>query len=136
MPPRPATGTTQPPTPRPAARLPGGGPFKATEGLHHPLRHFSEAVGIDEFGFLNVFTAGILVRATTIDERQLAAVLVDESPESFDFGDDQLSYGDRALGVDAIRDARQKYAISYGSCSFTEPLADLRSLNLLAATSP
>ncbi len=113
-----------------------GVPFKATAGLHHPLRHFSDAVGTDEFGFLNVFTAGILARATTIDERALAAVLIDESPESFDFGDEQLRYGDRTLGVDAIRDAREKFAISYGSCSFTEPLADLRSLNLLATTSP
>ena len=118
-----------------AASASAGVPFKATAG-HHPLRHFSEAVGTDEFGFLNVFTAGILARTTTIDEHGLAAVLVDESPEAFDFGDEQLSYGNRALGVDAIRDAREKFAISYGSCSFTEPLADLRSLNLLAATSP
>jgi len=119
-----------------AACASAGVPFKATAGLHHPLRHFSEAVGTHEFGFLNVFTAGILARTTAIDEQALAAVLVDESPASFDFGDEQLKYGDRTLGVGAIRDAREKFAISYGSCSFTEPLADLRSLNLLAATSP
>ncbi len=111
-------------------------PFKATAGLHHPLRHFSEAVGPDEFGFLNVFTAGILARTDTITERELAAVLIDESPDSFDFGDDQLRYRDRTIGVDQIRSAREQFAISYGSCSFTEPLADLRTLNLLAATSP
>jgi len=111
-------------------------PFKATAGLHHPLRHFSEAVGTDEFGFLNVFTAGILARSTSIDEAGLATVLIDESPDSFDFGDDQLRYGDHAIGVDRIRDAREQFAISYGSCSFTEPLADLRTLNLLAASSP
>ncbi len=105
-----------------AACAAAGVPFKATAGLHHPLRHFSEAVGTDEFGFLNVFTAGILARTTSTDEGELAAVLVDESPESFDFGDEQLSYGGRALGVDAIRDAREKFAIAYGSCSFTEPL--------------
>ena len=119
-----------------AASAAAGVPFKATAGLHHPLRHFSEAVGTDEFGFLNVFIAGILARTTSIDERALAAVLVDGSPESFDFGDEQLRYRDRTLGADAIRDAREKFAISYGSCSFTEPLADLRCLNLLAATSP
>ncbi len=111
-------------------------PFKATAGLHHPLRHFSAAVGTDEFGFLNVFTAGILARSTTIDEHELAAVLVDESPDLFDFGDEQLQYGDRALSIDAIRDGRALFAVSYGSCSFTEPLADLRSLNLLTTASP
>jgi hypothetical protein len=118
-----------------AASASAGVPFKATAGLHHPLRHFSEAVGTDEFGFLNVFTAGILARTTSIDEHAIAAVLVDQSPESFDFVDDQLRYRGQTLGVDAIRDAREKFAISYGSCSFTEPLADLRCLNLLAATS-
>jgi len=71
-----------------------------------------------------------------IDEQAIAAVLVDESPASFDFGDEQLRYGEQVLGVDAIRDAREKFAISYGSCSFTEPLANLRCLNLLAAISP
>ncbi len=111
-------------------------PFKATAGLHHPLRHFSEAVGTDEFGFLNVFTAGILACTGTITERELASVLVDQSPDSFDFGDDRLRYGDRTIAVDRVRDARATFAISYGSCSFTEPLADLRTLNLLAATSP
>ncbi len=119
-----------------AATASAGVPFKATAGLHHPLRHFSEAVGTDEFGFLNVFTAGILARTMSLDERAIAAVLVDESPASFDFGDEQLSYGDRVLSVDAIRSARENFAIAYGSCSFTEPLADLRCLNLLAATSP
>jgi len=119
-----------------AACASAGVPFKATAGLHHPLRHYSEAVATDEFGFLNVFTAGILARTISIDEDALAAVLVDQSPESFDFGDEHLRYRDQTLGVDAIRDAREKFAISYGSCSFTEPLADLRCLNLLAATSP
>lgn len=110
-------------------------PFKATAGLHHPLRHFSEAVGTDEFGFLNVFTAGVLARTGKTTERELAAILVDQSPDSFDFGLDQLRYVDRDIGVDQVRDARATFAISYGSCSFTEPLADLRTLNLMAATS-
>ena len=77
-------------------------PFKATAGLHHPLRHFSEAVGTDEFGFLNVFTAGILARTGEIAERELTAVLIDESPASFDFGDDQLRYRDRAIGSSSM----------------------------------
>ena len=111
-------------------------PFKATAGLHHPLRHFSEAVGTDEFGFLNVFTAGILARSFPFEEAELATVLIDESPDSFDFGDDRMRYGDVTIGINEVLDTRQHLAICYGSCSFTEPLADLRTLNLMAATSP
>ena len=111
-------------------------PFKATAGLHHPLRHFSEAVGTDEFGFLNVFTAGILARSFPFEEAELATVLIDESPDSFDFGDDRMRYGDVTIGINEVLDTREHLAICYGSCSFTEPLADLRTLNLLAATSP
>lgn len=111
-------------------------PFKATAGLHHPFRHHSNAVGTDEFGFLNVFTAGILAYTTSIDDRGLAAVLIETSPDSFEFAEEELRYGDHAISVDRIRDARGKFAISYGSCSFTEPLNDLRALNLLATTSP
>lgn len=111
-------------------------PFKATAGLHHPLRHFSEAVGTDEFGFLNVFTAGILARSFPFEEAELATVLIDESPDSFDFGDDRMRYGDVTIGINEVLDTREHLAICYGSCSFTEPLADLRTLNLMAATSP
>jgi hypothetical protein len=53
-------------------------------------------------------------------------------PESF-VGDARYPGGRAATGlpVARIRDARQNFAISFGSCSFEEPLADLRQLNLL-----
>ena len=106
-------------------------PFKATAGLHHPLYHHSDAVGADEFGFLNVFTAAVLTRARKLDDAALRGVLTDESIETFVFGDAELSYRDHTVTVEEIEEARQHVAISFGSCSFIEPLDDLRSLKLL-----
>ncbi len=102
-------------------------PFKATAGLHKPLCHYSEAVGTREFGFLNVFIAGVLARTGEITERDLLSVLTDEKPESFEFGDESLCYGDREVGIDLVENARRDFAISFGSCSFTEPLDALQA---------
>ena len=106
-------------------------PFKATAGLHHPLHHHSDAVGADEFGFLNVFTAAVLTRARELDEAVIQDVLTDESVKSFTFGAAELAYRDHTLTVEEIEEARLHSAISFGSCSFVEPLDDLRSLKLL-----
>jgi hypothetical protein len=37
------------------------------------------------------------------------------------------------LKFDEIAEARERFAHSFGSCSFEEPLADLRALGLLPA---
>ncbi len=106
-------------------------PFKATAGLHHPLHHHAEAVGADEFGFLNVFTAAALARAKKLDEPALQQVLTEPSPDAFEFGETELVYGDHALTLEQVEETRLHFAISFGSCSFVEPLDDLRSLRLL-----
>lgn len=102
-------------------------PFKATAGLHQPLCHYSEAVGTREFGFLNVFTAGVLALKGKLTEQDLLAVLTDEKSDSFDFSDESLHYHDHELSIDRIETARRDFAISFGSCSFTEPMDALRT---------
>jgi hypothetical protein len=106
-------------------------PFKATAGLHHPLRHFSEAVGTKEFGFLNVFIAGALALHFELTDEELADVLVEESLDAFSFTEEGLAWRTHRLTTDEIEDARLALAISYGSCSFDEPRDDLRGLGLI-----
>ena len=83
-------------------------PFKATAGLHHPVR--SER----EHGFLNFLTAAELARDGA-GEGELREVLATTDPE--------------ALGTGSA--AGRELFVSIGSCSFTEPVEDLRALGLL-----
>lgn len=106
-------------------------PFKATAGLHHPLRHYSDAVKTKEFGFLNVFMAGCLIMSHDVDEATLRRVLEEESIESFSFSDTGASWRNLRLTLDDIQSARESFAVSFGSCSFDEPVEDLRHLKLL-----
>ncbi|MCH9035313.1 MAG: hypothetical protein IID42_12565 [Planctomycetes bacterium] len=115
-------------------------PFKATAGLHHPLRHDSSeldqqagsaGVKTKMHGFLNVFGAAILSQASDLPESTLREILEDESAESFSFDDHGLRWRDHRASSDQIARTRREFAISFGSCSFTEPIEDLQKLGLL-----
>ena len=107
-----------------------GVPLKATAGLHHPLPS-ADATGKRQHGFLNLFAAGVLAYARRIDEAQVPQILREVDARRFAFEDAGLRWGDLAATVEEIRNAREKAALSFGSCSFAEPLADLRVLGLL-----
>jgi hypothetical protein len=77
-------------------------PFKATAGLHHPVRRG------EEHGFLN------LLAATTAPAGRLEAVLAEEDAGALDTTD-----ADRTLFT------------SFGSCSWREPVEGLQELGLL-----
>ena len=49
-------------------------------------------------------------------------MLTDENPESFDFSDESLRYRDQELSTEQVETARRDFAISFGSCSFTDPM--------------
>lgn len=106
-------------------------PFKATAGLHHPLRHYAETVGAKQFGFLNVFLGACLRNAGRIDCVQLQQLLEDEDMSSFEFTDEHASWKEKSITLDGIDTARSRIAHSFGSCSFTEPVNDLCTLGIL-----
>jgi hypothetical protein len=113
-----------------------GVPFKATAGLHHPMRgEYALTYAPDSargmmYGFLNVFLAAVLLRAghteeellPLLEERDVTAVSV--TPEAIIW---------RGMRADAatIRQVRSQFAGSFGSCSFEEPVQDLDSLSFL-----
>lgn len=107
-------------------------PFKATAGLHHPFRAPSATVsGAVEFGFVNVFIGAALVRGERIDARELESLLADEAPSSFKVEEGRIAYRHHWLSLDEMIAARTEFALSYGSCSFEEPIADLMALGLM-----
>jgi hypothetical protein len=106
-------------------------PFKATAGLHHPMRHFSNAVGADEHGFLNVFIAAALANIKRIGEEEIREALAETDAAAFTFHEQEIIWRDQRLVLDEIEETRSFFAISFGSCSFTEPRDDLKGLGLV-----
>jgi len=124
------------PTPQQVARFiracaSAGIPFKATAGLHHPVRHRNETVGADEFGFLGVFLGACMTVAGELTEDELIAMLTETDARAFSFKSDSVSWGGHSVSAAKIEKVRERSAIAFGSCSFDEPREDLRALNLL-----
>lgn len=111
-------------------------PFKATAGLHHPLRsvhRFTYEPGSPSgmmHGFLNVFLAAAFLRAG-METEVVLQLLQEESGSAFHFDSEGAIWRDHRLSLRNIAAAREAFAISFGSCSFIEPVDDLRSLHLL-----
>jgi hypothetical protein len=111
-------------------------PFKATAGLHHPVRsvhrltyHTDSPSGIMH-GFLNVFVAAAFLCAG-MDALLAIELLSEQSAAAFHFDSEGVHWREHRLGLDDISTTRRNFAISFGSCSFTEPIDDLRALGLL-----
>ena len=111
-------------------------PFKATAGLHHPLRddyrltYEPDSPRGTMFGFLNLFLTSTYM-AAGLDDRLAGLLLEERDPDSIRFDDSGVEWKGRRLGFDAIRQAREHVIVSFGSCSFSEPIGDLESLGLL-----
>jgi hypothetical protein len=106
-------------------------PFKATAGLHHPVRHYNPGQRVWMHGFLNVFFATTIGRANGLKVDGIQAILDDTEPGHFHFTDRGISWHDLSATVtEFIRD-RRTLSLSIGSCSFDEPRQDLRALGWL-----
>ena len=105
-------------------------PFKATAGLHHPIRQYREEVGTEMHGFVNVFGGAILARVHGLDADGLAEILSETDPTHFGLAETLHWKGLTATASD-VAEAREHAALSYGSCSFEEPRDDLRQLGWL-----
>ena len=110
-------------------------PFKATAGLHHPVRHYAESVEAMMHGFLNVFGGAILARLHGFDSSTLERMLADEHADHFAFSDDGFDWTDWSASAADIADARGHFATTFGSCSFDEPREDLVALGMLDTAS-
>jgi hypothetical protein len=106
-------------------------PLKATQGLHHPVRHRDPGLGTTVHGFFNLFVAGVLVRAHEIDRETLLEIVREQDPSAFEFSRQAVAWSQLEADLDQIRTARTSSVTSFGSCSFTEPVDDLRGLGLI-----
>jgi hypothetical protein len=93
--------------------------FKATAGLHHPVRR------ADEHGFVNLLAAVVFGH----EEDALAM----EDPEAFSLTPGRFAWRDRRAEAGELARARSQRLRSIGSCSFFEPVDELRALGVLPA---
>lgn len=111
-------------------------PFKATAGLHHPIRaehpltYAPDAPRAVMHGFLNVFAAAAFAWIHA-PAAMLTEILEETAARAFQFLDGKLLWRGRGIGTGQIADARANFAHSFGSCSFEDPVAGLRELGLL-----
>jgi len=108
-----------------------GVPLKATQGLHHPFRHFDPELDADVHGFINLFTASALAHAHDLPVKTLIDIVAETDPEAFLVEPEQLAWRDWEASAEDITDARQSVLTSFGSCSFSEPRDDLRALGFV-----
>ena len=99
-----------------------GLPMKATAGLHHPWRHFSD--GVWRHGFLNLLAAAAVL-LTTGDQSLAERMLTEEEPGAL--GRQQLRFAGQTFTSSDLKSARVFFR-SYGSCSFDEPVDDLLTM--------
>jgi hypothetical protein len=114
-----------------AAAVIGGVPFKATAGLHHPVRGIDPTSGMRMHGFVNVLVATALLRAGAIDEGDAARVIDEEDPTALTFTPEEVGWRGRTVEHGALGAIREDALIAYGSCSFDEPTTDLAALGWL-----
>ena len=114
-----------------------GVPFKATAGLHHPLRGeypLTYEPGSSTgrmYGFLNVFLATALLRAGH-GEGAACEILEAQDAASFTFNEAGVTWRGHRLSTGELAEARGLAIRSFGSCSFREPVDDLTALGLLS----
>ena len=110
--------------------------FKATAGLHHPLRAeypLSYSAGAPQgtmFGFLNVLLATMIAREGGA-QKDVTAALEERDPAALIATDEAVTWRGRAFRIASLRAGRTRSITGFGSCSFSEPVTDLKTLGLL-----
>lgn len=105
-------------------------PWKATAGLHHPVRHVTPH-GAEVHGFLNVFVAGMLLHGGAIDGERVREVIAESDARAFVVDPLHVAWRDARIDAEAVAAARAQ-CVSFGSCSFDEPVNELRELGILS----
>jgi hypothetical protein len=118
--------------------------FKATAGLHHPLRSPHRLTYTDDsptalmHGFINLFLAAAVAHeavALNVNETAaratVAALLEEQDALAFTWKPDHVLWRRHRFETPQLAGVRESFARSFGSCSFEEPLAALRALRWL-----
>ena len=101
--------------------------IKFTAGLHHPLCHWNNELGVHMHGFINVLMAAMFAHACRLPPKNIETILADERSKDFVFTGNVARWLDLPIRTELIEDLR-RLIVGFGSCSVDEPLGDLRTL--------
>lgn len=102
-------------------------PFKATQGLHHPLAGMAD----NDIGFIGLATALRLHEEGALSDQEIRDCITEPDAAAFDF-QGGLAWRDHRIDLGGLGHAMQM-PFSIGSCSVTEPDEGLATLWPLAA---
>jgi hypothetical protein len=105
--------------------------MKATAGLHVPVPNEDQETGLCMHGFLNFFSAGFLAYSGRGGVDEIAEVIEDFGYDDFSFGENSMRCGSFEFSVDEIEQLRSRWLLSFGSCSFLEPIEHLENHGLI-----
>jgi hypothetical protein len=109
--------------------------FKATAGLHHPLRsrhpftYAPDSPTGTMHGFINLFCAAALIHFGG-NIAEATAILDEQDPGAWRLAPDAITWRSRKWSAEHIAEVRKQF-IGIGSCSFEEPISELETLGWL-----
>jgi hypothetical protein len=112
-------------------------PFKATAGLHHAVRgeqnltYEKDSARCTMFGFLNVFAAATLARLKRGSEEEIASILTETRGDRFVFSEQGVMVAGIEFDSAQVARVRETFALSFGSCSFEEPVQELQAAGMI-----
>jgi hypothetical protein len=110
--------------------------FKATAGFHHPIRSRHRLAYAHDspsgmmHGFINLICAAALLHFGA-DVAEAESALEEEDPGAWSLTPQVLTWRSHSWSVDQLRQTRKQMFVSFGSCSFEEPIRDLEALGWL-----
>jgi hypothetical protein len=108
-------------------------PFKATAGLHHAVRgsyrltYEDGAPRAPMYGYLNVILA-IAAIGSGAPRAVAEGILCQTDPSTLVLSDEVIRWGAVEWPAGVVRAARAEQLVSFGSCSFREPVDEFHSL--------
>lgn len=107
--------------------------FKATAGLHHPLRGSAPltyepgAPSATMFGYLNLILAASLLWNRR-PARDALTVFTLQDRDQVRFSHDTIEWAGICIEAEEIERTRREFMLAIGSCSFTEPMSEIAAL--------
>ncbi|MCA2959874.1 MAG: glycosyltransferase [Silvanigrellales bacterium] len=115
-------------------------PCKFTAGLHEPVRHFDGSVGAPLHGFLNLFLAAAFLSQKGWDRGKALSLVASETESDFtlvkasdanSLDAESIAFRGEILTTRELLRTRETVALSFGSCSFLEPVEGLVRMGFL-----